>query len=73
MYFNENDLTHLETWPDPQGKVIAYLTAYHDLSGRFIYKCFIAGNTMYDTSVTALDKGQILELFSKEPEFQEKL
>ena len=73
MYFNENDLTHIETWREPQGKITAQLTAYKDLSGRYIYKCFIAGNTMYDTSVTALDKGQILELFSEKPEFQEKL
>ena len=55
----------LETWDEPLGEFAAHISAYKS-EDEFVYRCLCRGRREAKTSKVALNKGQIIELFSKD-------
>jgi hypothetical protein len=62
----------LETWDEPLGEFSAHMSVYKDLD-QFVYWCLYRGRQETKMSPTALNKGEILELFFSIPDFLPQL
>jgi hypothetical protein len=58
----------LETWDERLGEFAAHISAYKS-EDEFVYRCLHRGKRETKTSKVALNKSQIIELFSKDPNF----